>query len=170
MPGAILPPFASPSGPELSFEALVESFLQGARTGFSADLHIEGDTLLAQRMFTFGARLASGSVLLRADVPGDLLELKERFEQELRSGGLRAVEPDARLGDVAAIQVTGIRGAAWDLWGQDPSEAHKAMERVVLGDDGIAIDLVEGPVEDTGVGMTLEDLLGELGEERGDKE
>ncbi|MGH2809505.1 MAG: hypothetical protein ACRDIA_01345 [Actinomycetota bacterium] len=154
----------------MSFSGLVEAFLGGGRTGFSAELHIESDTLLAQRSFVIGARLGPDAFLVRSDVPQDILELKDRFEQQLRSTGFADVEPEARLGDIAAIQVTGIRGAFWDLWGKDASKAHRALERAVLGDDGGSLEMVHGPVEDTGVGMTLEDLLGEIGDERGDKE
>ncbi|MGI8425456.1 MAG: hypothetical protein ACR2FO_01665 [Actinomycetota bacterium] len=164
MPGAILPPYAEPTGPELPRDQVIDSFIDGRRSGFSADLHIEGDTLLADRMFTFGARVGSRSILIRADVPQDLLELKEWLEEHLVSKGLSEIEPDARLGDIAAIQVTGIRGAAWDLWGEDSSVAMGDLERTVLGADGspeaMTMSFSEQK-EDSGIGMTLEELIGE---------
>lgn len=173
MPGALLPPYAQPSGPELPPEEVIDAFLEGRRSGFSADLHIEGDTLLAQRGFTLGARLGSGSLLVRADIPPGLAGLKRWLEEHLQSKGLAALEPDARLGDVAAIQVTGIRGGVWDLWGIDAENSRQALERAVLGPDaspeGMVVSFSEGAEEDSGIGMTLEDLIGEPGSEQEDE-
>lgn len=167
MPGALLPPYADPSGPELPPDALVDGFLEGSRSGFSADLHIEGDTLLAQRGFALGARLGSRMMLVRVDIPEDVVRRKSWLEEHLLSRGLAVLEPDARLGDVAAIQVTGIRGGVWDLWGVDAAEARQALEQAVLGPDAspaaMRVTFSEGPEIDSGVGMTLEDLIGESG-------
>ena len=164
MPGAILPPYAEPTGPELPRDQVVDAFVEGRRSGFSAQLHIEGDTLLADRMVTLGARVGSRSLLVRADVPQDLFELKKWLEEYLMSKGLLQIEPDSRLGDIAAIQVTGIRGASWDLWGDDAAGATADLEKAVLGTDATpeAMGLsFSDDKEDSGIGMTLEDLIGE---------
>lgn len=166
MPGALLPPYAEPTGPELPPEGVIDAFLDGRRSGFSADLHIEGDTLMADRGFAFGARVGNRSLLVRADIPADLVELRHWLEEHLRSRGLRAVEVDSRLGDIAAIQVTGIRGGVWDLWGDDAGMARQDLEKTVLGPDatpeGLSVSFTQGPEEDSGIGMTLEDLIGEV--------
>lgn len=165
MPGALLPPYAEPSGPELPPGELLDGFLEGARTGFSADLHIEGDSLLAQRSFTLGARVGPHSLLVRVDIPSNVVELKHWLEEHLRSRGLAALEPDALLGDVAAIQITGIRGGVWDLWGTDPDLSRQNLEAAVLGSDispeGMGVTFTDVAEEDSGIGMTLEDLIGE---------
>jgi len=152
---------------------VIDAFLDGLRSGFSADLHIEGDTLLAERTFTFGARVGSRSLLIRADIPQDLSALKDTVEAHLRSEGLKAIQPDCPLGDIAAIQVTGIRGGVWDLWGDDPQQAQQDLESSVLGTDGTAeamnITLVDQTAEDAGIGMTLEELVGKGGDSGGDE-
>jgi hypothetical protein len=163
LPGAILPPYASPTGPELSREEVFDAFMEGARTGHSQELHIEDAMLLAERMVPFGVRLGRQSLLVRADLPADLMELKEAVEAHLRSRGLRPLEPDARLGDIAALQVTGIRGGVWDLWGNEPGDARRDLERAAVGGDTIALEAAaaSGGIDDSAIGMTLEDLLGE---------
>lgn len=164
MPGALLPPYAEPTGPELPREGVLDAFLDGGRSGFSAELHIEGDTLLAERGFAFSARLGDRTLLVRGDTPADLVELKHWLEEHLYSRGLTPLELDARLGDVAAIQITGIRGGVWDLWGVDPDRSRQDLERAVLGTDanpeGMTVSF-SGPDEDSGIGMTLEDLIGD---------
>lgn len=121
---------------------------------------------MAERGFAFGARVGNRSLLVRADIPASLVELKQWLEEHLRSRGLEALELDSRLGDIAAIQVTGIRGGVWDLWGDNPDTARQDLEKAVLGPDARPEDLTvtfsNSSEEDTGIGMTLEDLIGEM--------
>lgn len=119
--------------------------------------------LLLSRMTVFGVRLENRCLLLRRDVPADLVETKKRVEAHLRGSGLELVQAEADLGDVAAIQIAGIRGGTWDLWGDDATSAHEALKVAVLGDDG---PLEMGPVGDMAPGMTLEDLLDDLSERK----
>lgn len=173
MPGALLPPYAEPVGPELPPEGVADAFLEGRRSGFSADLHIEGDTLLAQRGIAFAARLGDRSFLVRADVPPNLVELRQWLEEHLRSRALALLEPDCRLGDIAAIQVTGIRGAVWDLWGAEAEQALQDLKKAVLGPDAspaeTSVTFSGSDQEDSGIGMTLEDLIGESDLPPGDR-
>lgn len=161
MPGVVLPPYASPTGPELSREKLIGAFLDGARTGFSADLHIEDQMLLAERMIPLGVRVGRRSLLLRADVAPPMADLKRAVEEYLQAKGLRLLDADTRLGDIAAIQTIGVRGAAWDLWGEDRAEADRDLEKAALGEDAAMVDTSSSGPGDAGIGMTLEELLGD---------
>ena len=165
MPGAVLPPYGSPSGPELSLEGVVDAVLEVGRTGFSEELHIEDEMLLADRMVTVGVRLGSRALLLRGDVPPGVDQTKEGIEGLLGARGLSKLEPDARLGDIAAIQITGIRGAVWDLWGEDAEQARRDLERAAVGGETLALQLTEGPGHDWGAGMTLDELLDDINQE-----
>ena len=168
MPGAVRPPYGSPSGPELSLEGVVDAFLEGARSGFSEQTHIEEEMLLADRMVTLGVRLGARSLLVRDDIPPSISSTRQAVENVLEQRGLSKIEPDARLGDVAAIQVTGVRGGVWDLWGEDAGQARRDLERAAVGGETVALQLTEGPGHDWGAGMTLDELLDDIGrEERG---
>lgn len=168
MPGVVLPPFAAPTGPELSREKLLDAWLEGARTGFSAELHIEDRVLLVDRSVPFGGRLGLRSVLIRTHMPGGLGEIKTAVEDHLRARGLECLEPEARLAEIAGIQVTGVRGALWDLWGDDRARAQEDLQRAALGDDILAVQESSiGTAGDAGVGMTLDELLGG---DQGDRE
>lgn len=165
MPGALLPPFAEPTGPKVSLRDLIGSFLDGTATGFSDEAHIETNQLLLERMVSAAVRLSQDSVLLRRDLPPDLAGCANALESHLRSNGLDLVDPDTRLGDIAAIQTIGIRGGSWDLWGRDASTARRDLERVVMGDDP-SLSIAEAPTADGAVGMTLDDLFGEEDDQR----
>lgn len=158
MPPEILPPAADPEGPELAFAALVDSFLAGARAGYSEALHIEDELLLLDRMIPLAVRLGGRSLLVRADVRGGSVETKRRLEEHLRAEALRLIEAEAALGDIAAIQKTGIRGGVWDLWGEDDESALDALRRAAAGDDPLAFEAIG----DLAPGMTLDELLKEL--------
>ncbi|MBA2726468.1 MAG: hypothetical protein H0U53_10800 [Actinobacteria bacterium] len=142
---------------------MIHTFLGGGNAGFSADAHIEENVLLLDRMSVIGVRLAQRCLLLRSDIRDDLTAMKARIAELLRADGLNLIESQADLGDIAAIQIAGIRGGSWDLWGDDGTSSTDALKRAVLGDDG-PIGRLNGPTSDMGPGMTLEDLLGELTE------
>ncbi|MGI8407375.1 MAG: hypothetical protein ACR2L3_02565 [Actinomycetota bacterium] len=142
---------------------MIHTFLGGGNAGFSADAHIEENMLLLDRMSVIGVRLAKRCLLLRSDIRDDLTVMKARIAELLRADGLHLIESQADLGDIAAIQIAGIRGGSWDLWGDDGASGTDALKRAVLGDDG-PIGGLNGPMSDMGPGMTLEDLLGELTE------
>ncbi|MFN2388214.1 MAG: hypothetical protein ABR575_01205 [Actinomycetota bacterium] len=116
--------------------------------------------MLLGRMGLLGVRLGSRSLLLRCDVDPALAHVKGRVETLLHDRGLDLVEPDARLGDIAAIQVAGIRGAMWDLWGDDRGRAVDDLNRAALGDDADP-GAAPGPTSDLAPGMSLDDLLDE---------
>lgn len=160
MAGVVQPPYGSPTGPELSFQEVVSAFLEGRRHGFCPELHIEDDMLLAERMVPCGVRIGTSSLLLRVDVPPSAGPILRAVAEHLRESGLEVVDPDADLGDVAAIQVTGVRGGCWDLWGDIADAAREALRRAALGGEEIGLDMEETR-PDAAPGMTLEELLGD---------
>lgn len=159
MAGAVLPPYGEPEGPELESGELIEAFLCGAQRGFSQDLHVEDDVLLADRSVHLAVRLAPGVLLLRSDAAREQITT---LENALAAAGARRIETDSAFGAIAALQITGLRGASWDLWGDDELGALEAVRKKAAGDDPIAA--VAG---DLAPGMTLEDLIDPEPPERG---
>lgn len=151
MAAAVLPPYGAPEGPKLGTDELVAAFLSGAGRGFSEHLHVEGDALLSERSMHVAVRLAPGVVLLRNDVPR---AARTAVERVLEAAGARRVESDSAFGAIAALQVTGLRGASWDLWGEDDAAALEAVRKGAAGDDPIP-----AVASDLAPGMTLEDLI-----------
>lgn len=147
---------------------MIHAFVGGEDAGFSAETHIEENMLLLERMSVIGVRLSERCLLLRSDIRDELIVMKAGIEGILDRMGLHLICPGADLGDIAAIQIAGIRGGSWDLWGEDGPSADDALKRAVLGDDG-PIGLGNGPMSDMGPGMTLEDLLGELSDGKTDR-
>lgn len=157
----MLPPYGEPTGPRLPLPELIDAFVSGARSGSSEEAHIEDAQLLAERMTVVAVRVCPRVLLVRVDIPHTAAREKTSLEDHLTANGFRNVEPDARLGDIAAIQIAGIRGGVWDLWGEDAAAAHRELERAVLADDFAAFG-GGTPAPAEGVGMTLDELLGEL--------
>lgn len=141
-----------------SFEEVVDIFLRGRGAGFCDQLHIEDDFLFLDRMVLVAIRLAGDSVLVRNEDETAPSLPHERIEKLLQAGGLSLIDRQTALGDIAAIQTAGIRGAWWDLWGADPQEALLQLQRAVLGDDA-APTTMAGPLDDLAAGMTLDQLL-----------
>jgi hypothetical protein len=162
----MLPSHADAWGPELSLEETIHAFLDGARSGFCDEVHIQEDMMLAARMIPLAVRVGFRSLLIRATVVPAVAKTKRAVEKHLGRHGLIKVEPDARLGDTAALQATGVRGGVWDLWGDDPAQARRDLERAAVGDDVGALQLTAGFGEDSGPGMTLEELFADLKEDR----
>jgi hypothetical protein len=159
MAGAVLPPYGAPEGPEFEPDELIGAFASGERRGFSRDLHVEDDVLLADRSLPVAVRLAPGVVLLRRDAPD---AARQAVERVLGAVGARRIESDSAFGAIAALQVTGLRAATWDLWGEDERSALEAVRKAAAGDDPIAA--VAG---DLAPGMTLEDLIDPQPPQRG---
>lgn len=137
---------------------MVETFLYGAGAGFCPELHIEDRFLFVDRMVLVAIRLGPDAVLLRNEDETAPSLPHERIEKVLLARGLSLIDTQTALGDIAAIQTAGIRGAWWDLWGTDPHEALGHLQRAVLGDDAEPA-AAAGPVSDLSAGMTLDQLL-----------
>lgn len=115
-------------------------------------------------MVLVAIRLGDDSLLLRNEDPTAPSLPRARLEKALQARGLTLIERQTALGDIAAIQTAGIRGAWWDLWGADPQEALLHLQRAVLGDDA-APAAMAGPLHDLAAGMTLEQLWGQRTDE-----
>jgi hypothetical protein len=102
--------------------------------------------------------LGVNTVLLRNEDETAPSLPNERMQKTLREHGLSMIDEQTALGDIAAIQTAGIRGAWWDLWGADQQQALAHLQRTVLGDDAAPATMT-GPMDDLAAGMTLEQLL-----------
>lgn len=125
-------PFGAPRGPTVTTPDLFARWVGGATAGVSPDAHLEGCLLLAGDHPL--AIHVEGAALVRDHVPGDVHALRERLERFLESEGLHLVEQDAPLGALVGIEVSGLRGDAWNLWARDPEEGHAALVRRAAAD------------------------------------
>lgn len=114
--------------------------------------------LFADRVTLVAIRLDQGVVLLRDDTEGAPKPIRSKVESVLLDRSLSLLDEATSLGDIAAIQAAGIRGAAWDLWGDDRERSVAALQRTVLGDDATPLQ-GQGPLQDLAPGMTLDQLL-----------
>ncbi len=120
---AIRPPFASPSGPRQSDDAVAAAFCRGARSGFSPRLHIEGDVLVMDRMVPVALRIGEAAVLVRVDQrpPVDV------------GPQLQLVDADPLLATAVALEVLGLPASRWHLKGNDAEGAADALMGIIEG-------------------------------------
>lgn len=145
---------------ELDREALLRAFVEGARSGTSERLFIEGDTLSAEMCAVLAIRVED-VMLVRTDLPSGTEDLVDALKDVLSAAGLREVDPDALLGTTVGIELGAARHAAWALWAADAAHGHAVLQRRALG-EGITID--EAAVsERAAIDATLQSLERSLG-------
>ncbi len=77
-----LPPYFEPRGPEGDDAAVIRAFLAAESTApHSERLHVEGDVLRADRDAPAALRIGSRTVLVRTDLPDDLVPLRRTIEE-----------------------------------------------------------------------------------------
>lgn len=116
-------------------------------------------------MVLVAIRLGDDTLLLRNEDETAPTLPHERIQQVLRSAGLNLIDEQTALGDIAAIQTAGIRGAWWDLWGADEQRALQLLQTAVLGEDATPAAM-SGPMPDLAAGMTLDELINDETEGR----
>lgn len=121
------PPYGAPRGPRVTTAGLFERWFEGSTTGACSEGHLEGPVLVAGD-HSLAIRL-EGAVLIRTEVPGDVGEMRAALERFLEHEGVRLIEQDTPLGAMVGIEVTGLRGEAWDLWARDADTGHEALVR-----------------------------------------
>lgn len=126
-------PFGVPRGPEVTTPELFVRWAGGSTAGVSPEAHIEGALLLAGD-HPLAIRVEGDAALVRDQVPGDVAALRARLERFLESEGLHLIEQDAPLGALVGIEVSGLRGDAWSLWGRDPEQGQAALVRRAAAD------------------------------------
>jgi hypothetical protein len=131
----VLPPYADPTGPRNTDEAVVQAFARGLYAGHSPRFHVEGIALLVDRMATGALRVGPNTILVRADLPPDLESARTEVERVLTGEGLCCLDEDTLLAAPVAIQVTGMRMSSWDLWGNDIDEAFARLRAAAMGDE-----------------------------------
>lgn len=137
MSGGILPPYGEPSGTPGDDGSVLGDFLdrdQAKADHHSALFHVEGKVLMAQADVACAIRLGPASVLLRLDLPDDLLSVKPQVEAAMAEAGMTRLDEETKLGPAVAIQLLGLRLSTWDLWGTDIDLAFDELRTSAAGD------------------------------------
>jgi hypothetical protein len=135
-----LPPYVEPRGPAGGDHDVVRAFVRAELAPFSDRFHVEGPALIAGRDVPAALRLGPGSVLVRVDLPDDLLPAKTVVEEVLAQEGMELLDTETLFAAPVAVQMVGLRLSSWDLWGSDIEAAFAALRRAAQGggDDFIA--------------------------------
>lgn len=126
------PPFGAHRGPRVTTSELFARWLDGSPGGVCDEAHLERSMLVAGD-HPLAIRL-EGAALVRDLVPEGVTELRGALERFLEGEGMRLTEQDSPLGALVGIEVSGLRGDAWNLWAADPEEGHAALARRAVGD------------------------------------
>lgn len=135
MDDQILPPFAEPTGPLNSDETVLDAYAREQYAGHSPRFHVEGPTLMVDRMDAAALRVGPNTILVRIDLPDEQTDAKPLVEQALGRQGLCRLDEDSWLAAPVAIQVLGLRLSSWDLWGTDLEESMAALRAAAAGEE-----------------------------------
>jgi hypothetical protein len=128
-----LPPYIEPRGPLGDDDEVVRAFARSELAPYSGRFHVEGPTLLANRDVPAAMRIGPRTILVRVDLPDNLLEVKPLIEGVLAAEGLTLLDTDTMLGVAVAVQRVGLRLSSWDLWGADIDEAFADLRTSAAG-------------------------------------
>jgi hypothetical protein len=131
----ILPPFAEPTGPLNADETVLDAYARERYVGHSPRFHVEGPTLMVDRMDAAALRVGPNTILVRIDLPEEQTDAKPLVEQALGRQGLCRLDEDSWLAAPVAIQVLGLRLSSWDLWGSDLEESMAVLRLAAAGDE-----------------------------------
>ena len=134
MDEGLLPPYGEASGPRVDDAEVVTAFVRGEPAGHSERFHVEGSVLVAGFDLAVAMRLASGSVLVRIDVPQAMKDAKASIEEALTAEGMSLLDEETLLATPVAVQWLALRGSSWDLWGLDIDEAFAALRSAAVSD------------------------------------
>ncbi len=133
----LFPPFADPGGPPVDDASVLEAFARGdPGAGHSERLHVEGQVLLVHRDVAAALRIGPTTVLVRADLPHAVADVKAQVEAALTAEGLTLLDEATPLATPVSIQVLGVRMSTWDLWGTDIDVAFAALRSAAVGEEG----------------------------------
>ncbi len=127
MDEGFVPPFVEPAGPAVADATVVRCFARHEAGGHSPRFHVESPTLLVGRNVAAAARIGPRTVLVRADLPERLADVKGEVEDALAAEGLVCFDEDTLLATPIALQLLGLRLSSWDLWGDDIDQAFAAL-------------------------------------------
>ena len=138
MTDGLLPPFGQPSGPPADDGAVLQAFARGEQAGHSSTFHVEGPTLVAAWDVAAAIRIGDRTVLVRVDLPPNLLPVKESVEQALAAEGMTLLDSETLLAAPVAVQVLGLRFSTFDLWGADIDEGFADLRAAAQGEGYIS--------------------------------
>ena len=137
MVDGLFPPYGEPGGPAVDDASVLAGFARGdTSVGHSDRLHVEGQVLLVHRDVAAAIRIGPNTVLVRADLPDAVAEVKAAVEQALGNEGLALLDEETPLATPISIQLLGVRMSTWDLWGTDIDEAFAAVRAAAVGEEG----------------------------------
>ena len=129
-----LPPLFEPHGPAGDDAAVVRAFLAGeGAPPHSERLHVEGEVLRADRDVAAALKIGPRTVLVRTDLPDDLVDLRGKIEEVLAGEGLTLQDEDTQLALPVATMMVALRLSTWDLWGADIDEAFSDLRLAAVG-------------------------------------
>lgn len=134
MPEGPFPPFVEPTGPARDDADVVAAYARDEPAGHSARFHVERPTLIVGRDVAAAIRVGPRTVLVRDDLPDDLVAAKADVEEALFAAGMTRFDEETLLATPVALQLLGIRLSTWDLWGADIDEAFADLRAACLGE------------------------------------
>ncbi len=129
-----LPPYFEPRGPAGDDAEVIRAFLAAEGTApHSERLHVEGAVLRADGDAPAALRIGRRTILVRTDLPDDLVDLRRRIEEVLAAEGLSLQDEDTQLALPVATMMVALRLSTWDLWGADIDEAFADLRLAAVG-------------------------------------
>lgn len=129
-------PLYSEGAPEPVEEdsAVLAAYAAGLPSGRSASFSIEGPVLMVDGDVPAALRLDPRTLLLRQDLPDDVMWAKEQVVAAVQGAGYLLCDEQTLFATPVAIQVLALTYSEWDLWGLDIDEAFAALRVAALGE------------------------------------
>jgi hypothetical protein len=135
MADGLLPPYGEPVGDRADDARVLEVYINNEPAlVHSAQLHLEGATLMQGGDLAVALRIAPRTFLLRRDLPTDAEVAEKALKVALGAAGMTCLDEESPLAAAVAIQVLGLRMASWDLWGADIDEAFLELRTAAAGE------------------------------------
>jgi hypothetical protein len=145
----MVPPFIEPTGPAVDDATVLTAFAAGdLAAGHSPRFHVERPTLVVGRNVAAAVRVGPRTVLVRRDLPDDLMASKVDVEAALGGAGMACFDEDTLLATPVALQLLGIRLSSWDLWGDDIDDAFADLRAACVADQTGPFEERPGPFAD----------------------
>lgn len=118
---------------------LIESFLDGARTGLGPGLYVEGDVLYLDGWWQAAFRLAEDVFIVQAEPPPSPTDVIDLLAAGLERRGLQPIPGEHPLVQAVTYSELSVTGVEWTLWA---AEAARGQQALASRTDP---DLAEGP-------------------------
>jgi hypothetical protein len=112
---------------------VVRAFVRNELAPYSGRFHVEGPVLLANRDVPVALRIGPRSMLIHAELRGDLADAKSLVEEIFTAEGLTLLDENTLYGVPVGVQMVGIRYSTWDLWGADLDQAFADLRIAAAG-------------------------------------